>query len=85
MIRKLKEKVKSGFFCAFGTKLKRRKTQELPKLKRKIAKTQAKFPQNSDLRVCYQKKRAPARFWKGALLLTKPIPDIFVQNSRKKC
>ena len=31
------------FFCAFGLKLKRRKTQDLHKLKQKMAKTQAKF------------------------------------------
>ena len=60
----------SGFFCAKGTKLKRRKTQELAKLKRKITKTQAKFSQNSDSRLPFQKKTAHLQFFKAMLLLT---------------
>ena len=59
-----------AFFCAKGTKLKRRKTQELPKLKRKITKTQAKFSQNSDSRLPFQKKTAHLQFFKAMLLLT---------------
>ena len=40
-----------AFFSAFEAKLKRGKTQFFPKLKPKMAKTQAKFSKNSDSRV----------------------------------
>ena len=35
--KQLALKAFTGFFCALGTKLKRRKTQDSPKLKQKIA------------------------------------------------